>query len=103
MKDVIIHRKIVDENEVIYVVDFRKRKNIPEVITEQALRNRETIHGFKHFWLNEAIVPLGLVKAYESKMVGQTDKFNGKVRYYKDPDTQVFVYEEVPNDYHKRR
>lgn len=83
LRNVKIRKKCVEGKQVNYVLDFGKKKNIPDIITKQAIKHDEISNGNKYFWLNETIVPLGLVKAYELKKVEQKNsKLNKKDVYH---------------------
>ncbi|KAG0483684.1 hypothetical protein HPP92_011768 [Vanilla planifolia] len=66
-KQVIMRKKCVEGTEVKYLLDFGKRETIPAIVTKHGVLLEEGSDKRKRFWLNEAYVPLALVRAFEEK------------------------------------
>jgi hypothetical protein len=67
---------------VKYLLDFGKRRNIPDVVSKNGCMVEESSSGRKRFWLNESHVPLHLVKGFEEKKaVRKTSKPGGSFRH----------------------
>ncbi|XP_058107146.1 DDT domain-containing protein PTM [Magnolia sinica] len=67
LKKVTIRRKCIEGTEVKYLLDFGKRKTIPNTVTKHGVMLEEPSSEKKKFWLSESYVPLKLLKAYEEK------------------------------------
>ncbi|KAL9248344.1 hypothetical protein vseg_021676 [Gypsophila vaccaria] len=68
-KKAIIRRKCVEGAEVKYLVDFGKRRNIPEVVIKHGVKLEDSDSERKKYWLNEPFVPLYLIKIFEERRV----------------------------------
>ncbi|RWR76108.1 DDT domain-containing protein PTM-like protein [Cinnamomum micranthum f. kanehirae] len=66
-KKVVIRRKCIEGSNVKYLLDFGKRKVIPDVVTKHGVVFEESANERKKFWLGESFVPLNLLKSYEEK------------------------------------
>lgn len=66
-KKVIVRRKCIEEETVKYLLDFGKRRNIPDVVLKNGRMIEESSSERKKFWLNESDVPLHLLKGFEEK------------------------------------
>lgn len=81
-KKAIVRRKCTEEETVKYLLDFGKRRNIPDVVSKNGCMVEESSSGRKKFWLNESHVPLHLVKGFEEKKaVRKTSKPGGSFRH----------------------
>ncbi|KAJ0260851.1 PHD-finger and DNA binding domain-containing protein [Hirschfeldia incana] len=77
-KKAIVRRKCIEEETVKYLLDFGKRRNIPDVVLKNGRMIEESSSERKKFWLNESYVPLHLVKGFEEKKaVRKTNKPGG--------------------------
>ncbi|CAL9230074.1 unnamed protein product [Arabidopsis halleri] len=81
-KKAIVRRKCTEEETVKYLLDFGKRRNIPDVVSKNGCMVEESSSGRKKFWLNESHVPLHLMKGFEEKKaVRKTSKPGGSFRH----------------------
>ncbi|KFK25512.1 hypothetical protein AALP_AA8G124500 [Arabis alpina] len=81
-KKAIVRRKSTEEETVKYLLDFGKRRNIPDVVLKNGCMVEESSSGRKKFWLNESHVPLHLLKGFEEKKaVRKTSKPGGSFRH----------------------
>ncbi|CAH2072905.1 unnamed protein product [Thlaspi arvense] len=80
-KKTIVRRKCTEEETVKYLLDFGKRRNIPDVVLKNGRMIEESSSERKKFWLNESYVPLHLLKGFEEKKaVRQISKPGGSFR-----------------------
>ncbi|KAJ4845960.1 hypothetical protein Tsubulata_000757 [Turnera subulata] len=70
-KKAIIRRKSVEGEHVKYLLDFGKRRSIPEVVLKNGSVVEESSSERKKYWLNEAHVPLHLLKSFEEKRIAR--------------------------------
>lgn len=70
-KKVSVRRKSVEGDLVKYLLDFGKRRVIPNIVKKYGVRLEDSSNERKRFWLNEAHVPLHLVKNFEEKKVSR--------------------------------
>lgn len=68
-KKVIIRRKRMEGDETKYLLDFGKRRIIPEVVMKHGSLVEEGSSEKKRYWLNESFVPLYLLKHFEEKRI----------------------------------
>ncbi|CAH8303501.1 unnamed protein product [Eruca vesicaria subsp. sativa] len=81
-KKAIVRRKCIEEETVKYLLDFGKRRNIPDVVLKNGRMIEESSSERKKFWLNESYVPLHLLKGFEEKKaVRKTSKPGGSFRH----------------------
>ncbi|CAF2119383.1 unnamed protein product [Brassica napus] len=81
-KKAIVRRKCVEEETVKYLLDFGKRRNIPDVVLKNGRMIEESSSERKKFWLNESYVPLHLLKGFEEKKtVRKASKPGGSFRH----------------------
>ncbi|XP_009125862.2 DDT domain-containing protein PTM [Brassica rapa] len=66
-KKVIVRRKCIEEDTVKYLLDFGKRRNVPDVVLKNGRMIEESSSERKKFWVNESYVPLHLLKGFEEK------------------------------------
>ncbi|KAJ6777640.1 PHD FINGER FAMILY PROTEIN [Salix koriyanagi] len=70
-KKVIIRRKCVEEEGTKYLLDFGKRRCIPEIVSKNGFMIEESSSERKKYWLNESYVPLHLLKSFEEKKIAR--------------------------------
>ncbi|CAF1883724.1 hypothetical protein HID58_045308 [Brassica napus] len=81
-KKVIVRRKCIEEDTVKYLLDFGKRRNVPDVVLKNGRMIEESSSERKKFWVNESYVPLHLVKGFEEKKaVRKTMKSGSSFRH----------------------
>ncbi|XP_024012206.1 DDT domain-containing protein PTM isoform X2 [Eutrema salsugineum] len=81
-KKAIVRRKCIEEETVKYLLDFGKRRNIPDVVLKNGSMIEESSSERKKFWLNESYVPLHLLKGFEEKKaIRKTSKPGGSFRH----------------------
>ncbi|CAI8617227.1 unnamed protein product [Vicia faba] len=98
-KKAIVRRKLPDGQSVKYLLDFGKRRAIPDIITKHGcLLVEEPESERKKYWLNESYVPLRLVKNFEEKRIVRksNNKKHGKIlgidRVKRAPQQRGFSY-----------
>lgn len=74
-KKVIIRRKCTEGEVVKYLLDFGKRRVIPDIVKRHGSRVDESSSERKKYWLVESYVPLHLLKNFEERRVAR--KSNG--------------------------
>ena len=70
-KKVIIRRKCVEEEGAKYLLDFGKRRCIPEVVSKNGFMIEESSSERKKYWLNESHVPFYLLKSFEERKIAR--------------------------------
>ncbi|KAL9458652.1 hypothetical protein AB3S75_007506 [Citrus x aurantiifolia] len=70
-KKAIIRRKCLKEEGVKYLVDFGKRRSVPDIVIRHGSMAEESSSGRKKYWLNESYVPLHLLKSFEERRVAR--------------------------------
>lgn len=70
-KKVIIRRKCSEGAVVRYLLDFGKRRFIPDVVVKHGSRVEDSSNEKKRYWLEESHVPLHLLKAFEEKRIAR--------------------------------
>lgn len=81
-KKAIVRRKCIEEETVKYLLDFGKRRHIPDVVLKNGRMIEESSSERKKFWLNESYVPLHLLKGFEEKKaVRKASKPGGSIRH----------------------
>lgn len=80
-KKVIIRRKCIQGGLVKYLLDFGKRRAIPDIVKKHGSVVEESSSERKKYWLDESYVPLHLLKNFEEKRVARkaNDMKPGKV------------------------
>lgn len=68
-KKVIIRRKCSEGAVVRYLLDFGKRRFIPDVVVKHGTILEDSSSVKKKYWLDESHVPLHLLKAFEEKRI----------------------------------
>lgn len=85
-KKVIIRRKVSDGNVAKYLLDFGKRRAIPEVVLRHGSVVEEGSSERKRYWLNESLVPLHILKNFEEKRI---TRISSKMSSLKDIEAGV--------------
>lgn len=76
-KKVIVRRKCSEGKVAKYLLDFGKRRFIPDVVTKHGSPMiDESSSGRKKYWLEEAYVPLHLLKVFEEKRIARKSNKN---------------------------
>ncbi|CAK7331144.1 unnamed protein product [Dovyalis caffra] len=70
-KKVIVRRKCVEEEGAKYLLDFGKRRSIPEVVSKHGSMIEESSSERKKYWLNDSYVPLHLLKGFEERRIAR--------------------------------
>ncbi|XP_051118610.1 LOW QUALITY PROTEIN: DDT domain-containing protein PTM-like [Andrographis paniculata] len=70
-KKVIIRRKCSEGTAVKYLLDFGKRRFIPDVAVIHGSMVEDSSSERKKYWLEESHVPLHLLKAFEEKRIAR--------------------------------
>lgn len=68
-KKAIIRRKCLEGNGVKYLLDFGKRRVIPDIVLRNGSIIEESSSERKKYWLSESYVPLHLMRSFEDKRV----------------------------------
>ncbi|PIA48260.1 hypothetical protein AQUCO_01400680v1 [Aquilegia coerulea] len=71
-KKMTIRRKCIEGSNARYLLDFGKRKSIPDIVTRNGTMLEVSSSERKKFWLEESLVPLHILKAYEEKKLART-------------------------------
>lgn len=64
----------MDGGAVKYLLDFGKRKVIPDIVMKEGILLEEGSKERKKFWLNESFVPLHLLKSFEEKRMARQNQ-----------------------------
>ncbi|KAL0459149.1 UNVERIFIED_CONTAM: DDT domain-containing protein PTM [Sesamum latifolium] len=70
-KKVIIRRKCSEGAVVRYLLDFGKRRFIPDVVVRHGSMLEDSSSERKKYWLEESHVPLHLLKSFEEKRIAR--------------------------------
>lgn len=70
-KKVIIRRKCLEGTIGKYLLDFGKRRFIPDTVIKHGSMLEESSSMRKKYWLEESYVPLHLVKAFEERRIAR--------------------------------
>ncbi|KAL3850928.1 hypothetical protein ACJIZ3_012810 [Penstemon smallii] len=70
-KKATVRRKRSDGTLVKYLLDFGKRRHIPNIVVKHGSIIEDISRGRKKYWLEESHVPLHLLKAYEEKRLAR--------------------------------
>lgn len=70
-KKVIIRRKLTEGTVVKYLLDFGKRRFIPDIVVTHGSIVEESSSGRKKYWLEDTHVPLHLLKAFEERRIAR--------------------------------
>ncbi|KHN05492.1 Nucleosome-remodeling factor subunit BPTF [Glycine soja] len=80
-KKSIVRRKCTEGGSVKFLIDFGKRRAIPDVVIKHGSLLEQSASERKKYWLEESYVPLHLLKNFEEKRIVRksTDKKLGKI------------------------
>ncbi|XVF47316.1 hypothetical protein PTKIN_Ptkin03bG0099600 [Pterospermum kingtungense] len=70
-KKCIVRRKFIEGDGVKYLLDFGKRRSIPDIVMRYGIVVEESSSERKRYWLNESYVPLHLLKNFEEKRIAR--------------------------------
>nr|GMD64766.1 DDT domain-containing protein PTM [Ipomoea batatas] len=70
-KKVIVRRKCSEGPVVKYLLDFGKRRFIPDVVVKYGSKLEDSSSERKRYWLEETYVPLHLLKGFEEKRIAR--------------------------------
>ncbi|XP_022847458.1 DDT domain-containing protein PTM isoform X1 [Olea europaea var. sylvestris] len=81
-KKVIIRRKCSEGSVVRYLLDFGKRRFIPDIVVIHGSMLEDSSSERKKYWLEESHVPLHLLKTFEEKRIARKSNktCSGKLR-----------------------
>lgn len=80
-KKAIVRRKCSEGQSVKYLLDFGKRRAIPDIIIKHGSLLEESSSERKKYWLDESYIPLHLLKNFEEKRIVRksSEKKLGKI------------------------
>ncbi|KAJ4978874.1 hypothetical protein NE237_009654 [Protea cynaroides] len=70
-KKVTVRRKCMEGSQVKYLLDFGKRKTIPETVIRHGTMLEISSSERKKYWLDEFHVPLNLLRAFEERKLAR--------------------------------
>lgn len=70
-KKVIIRRKCSEGTIIRYLLDFGKRRYIPDIVTRHGSMLEDSSSVRKKYWLEESHIPLYLLKIFEEKRIAR--------------------------------
>ncbi|XP_073292383.1 DDT domain-containing protein PTM-like isoform X1 [Primulina huaijiensis] len=70
-KKVIIRRKCFEGTVVRYLLDFGKRRFVPEIVVRHGTMIEDSSSERKKYWLEESHIPLYLLKNFEEKRISR--------------------------------
>lgn len=70
-KKVIVRRKSSEGSVVKYLLDFGKRRFLPDIVVRCGTIPEEASNERKRYWLEESHMPLHLVKGFEEKRIAR--------------------------------
>ncbi|XP_040993587.1 DDT domain-containing protein PTM-like [Juglans microcarpa x Juglans regia] len=70
-KKVIVRRKCTEGEVVKYLLDFGKRRAIPDIVKRHGSVVEESSSEKKKYWLAECFIPLHLLKNFEEKRIAR--------------------------------
>ncbi|KAK2973175.1 hypothetical protein RJ640_009805 [Escallonia rubra] len=79
-KKVIMRRKCSEGAVVKYLLDFGKRRFIPDIVARHGSVVEESSSGRKKYWLEESYVPLHLLKVFEEKRIARKSNKTSSVK-----------------------
>ncbi|XWS52571.1 hypothetical protein CRYUN_Cryun11dG0082300 [Craigia yunnanensis] len=82
-KKCVVRRKSIEGDGVKYLLDFGKRRMIPDIVMRYGTVVEESSSERKKYWLNESYVPLYLLKSFEEKRIARK---SSKMISGKSPD-----------------
>ncbi|KAJ8551332.1 hypothetical protein K7X08_000702 [Anisodus acutangulus] len=68
---VIVRKKISEGSVVKYLLDFGKRRFLPDIVVRCGTKPEEASNERKRYWLEESHMPLHLVKRFEEKRIAR--------------------------------
>lgn len=71
-KKVIVRRKCVEGDASKYLLDFGKRRIIPETVLKNGTRVEDASNERKRYWLDQSFLPLHLLKNFEEKRIARS-------------------------------
>ncbi|XP_021751493.1 DDT domain-containing protein PTM-like [Chenopodium quinoa] len=93
-KKVIIRRKCSEGTVARYLLDFGKRRSVPDVVLKHGQKFEKSDCERKKYWLDEVYVPLYLLKSFEEKRITRKagkknyNKFRKGVKVCKKPSRE---------------
>lgn len=88
-KKAIIRRKCTEGTVVKYLLDFGKRRFIPDIVVTHGSKVEESSSGRKKYWLEEPHVPLYLLKTFEERRIARkTNKMSSGKLHWNDRVTK---------------
>lgn len=92
-KNVIIRRKCSNGPVVKYLLDFGKRRFIPDVVMRHGTELDGSSNERKEYWLEEPHLPLHLLKAFEeTRIAREPGKLSDISGVFKTPKTKGFSH-----------
>ncbi|XP_027163771.1 DDT domain-containing protein PTM [Coffea eugenioides] len=80
-KKVIVRRKCSEGTIVKYLLDFGKRRFIPDIVVRHGSKVEDSSSERKKYWLEESHLPLHLLKAFELKRIARrSSKISAKLK-----------------------
>ncbi|XP_038992874.1 DDT domain-containing protein PTM-like isoform X1 [Hibiscus syriacus] len=70
-KKCVVRRKFIEGDVVKYLLDFGKRRIIPDIVKRYGTVVEESSSERKKYWLNESYVPLHLVRCFEERKIAR--------------------------------
>ncbi|KAE8663797.1 DNA binding,zinc ion binding,DNA binding, putative isoform 2 [Hibiscus syriacus] len=70
-KKCVVRRKSIEGDVVKYLLDFGKRRIIPDIVKRYGAVVEESSSERKKYWLNESYLPLHLVKSFEERKIAR--------------------------------
>lgn len=80
-KKVIIRRKSIEGTIGKYLLDFGKRRFIPDTVTKHGSMLEDSSSLRKKYWLEESYVPLHLLKAFEDRRIARKITKPSAIKY----------------------
>lgn len=68
-KKVIVRRKSLEGSVARYLLDFGKRRSVPDVVLKHGKKLEKSDCEKKKYWLDEVYVPLHLLKSFEERRI----------------------------------
>lgn len=94
-KKAIIRRKSTDGKAVKYLIDFGKRRAIPDVVLKHGTAVEEPSCEKKKYWLDKSFVPLNLLRNFEDKRISRKSSTS-------KPEKQLEVFGEEKKSHRER-
>ncbi|CAN4120975.1 unnamed protein product [Withania somnifera] len=87
-KKVIVRRKSSEGSVVKYLLDFGKRRFLPDIVVRCGTIPEEASNERKRYWLEESHMPLHLVKGFEEKRIA---RISSKITVGKHLETKRII------------